>query len=237
MDPIIGMVVPIATPFAPRGWALCNGQLLAISEHQALFSIIGTTYGGDGRVTFALPDLRGRVPIHAGHPGRSRRALGERGGAERLDPPFVWVAASDVGVEAAQRQGEDLAQPSVGVHYAIAMVGLYPARADEIAGQVADGPEPAVAEPEAEPEPAAAPGPAKAPEPAKAKADGLTPELASAPEGASGPEGASEHANGSEPGRELAARVARLEETAARLLKEAAALATEAARLRAELED
>lgn len=228
MDPIIGMVLPIATPFAPRGWALCNGQLLAISEHQALFSIIGTTYGGDGRVTFALPDLRGRVPIHAGHgPGRSRRALGERGGAERLDPPFVWVAASDVGVEAAQRQGEDLGQPSVGVHYAIAMVGLYPARADEIPGQVADGPEPAVAEPEAEPEPAAAPERA------------VTPELAVGPKRAAAPEGASapEPTNPPAAGAELAARVARLEETAARLLKESAALATEAARLRAELED
>ena len=93
-------------------------------------------------MTFALPDLRGRVPIHAGHPGRSRRALGERGGAERLDPPFVWVAASDVGVEAAQRQGEDLAQPSVGVHYAIAMVGLYPARGGDVPGLVDDGPTP-----------------------------------------------------------------------------------------------
>ena len=70
--------------FAPRGWALCDGQLLSVSAYSALFSILGTTYGGDGRTTFALPDLRGRAPIHAGSgPGVSSRRLGERGGAEQ----------------------------------------------------------------------------------------------------------------------------------------------------------
>lgn len=63
--------------FAPKGWALCNGQLLPINQNQALFSLLGTTYGGDGRVNFALPDLRGRVPIHVGN----GHTLGERGGA------------------------------------------------------------------------------------------------------------------------------------------------------------
>src|SRR5512147_755991 len=63
--------------FAPRGWALCNGQLLPINQNQALFSLLGTTYGGDGRVNFALPDLRSRVPIHFGN-----HTLGERGGEE-----------------------------------------------------------------------------------------------------------------------------------------------------------
>jgi len=62
--------------FAPRGWAQCNGQLLPINQNQALFSLLGTTYGGDGRVNFALPDLRARVPIHEG----SGHTLGERGG-------------------------------------------------------------------------------------------------------------------------------------------------------------
>ena len=71
--------------FAPRGWALCDGQLLAISSNQALFSILGTTYGGDGRTTFALPDLRGRASIHPGNgPGLSSYRLGERGGAENV---------------------------------------------------------------------------------------------------------------------------------------------------------
>jgi microcystin-dependent protein len=68
--------------FAPRGWAFCDGQLLAISSNTALFSILGTTYGGDGRTTFALPDLRGRVPVHPGTgPGLPTVRLGERGGA------------------------------------------------------------------------------------------------------------------------------------------------------------
>lgn len=69
--------------FAPRGWALCEGQLLPISSHTALFSILGTTYGGDGRTTFGLPDLRGRAPIGNGSgPGLSPRQLGEKGGSE-----------------------------------------------------------------------------------------------------------------------------------------------------------
>lgn len=71
--------------FAPRGWALCDGQLLSIAQNQALFSLLGTTYGGDGRTTFALPDLRGRAPIHAGQgPGLSPRQLGERSGTESV---------------------------------------------------------------------------------------------------------------------------------------------------------
>lgn len=64
--------------FAPKGWALCNGQLLPINQNQALFSLLGTTFGGDGRVNFALPDLRGRTPIHVG----GGHNLGERGGEQ-----------------------------------------------------------------------------------------------------------------------------------------------------------
>lgn len=79
----IGEVKLFAGNFAPRGWALCNGQLLAISSNQALFSILGTTYGGDGRTTFALPDLRGRVAMGPGNgPGLTSRTLGQRGGTE-----------------------------------------------------------------------------------------------------------------------------------------------------------
>ena len=71
--------------FAPAGWALCNGQLLAISQNAALFSILGTTYGGDGKTTFGLPDLRGRVPMHPGTgTGLSARALGDMGGQETV---------------------------------------------------------------------------------------------------------------------------------------------------------
>ncbi|MDO6674869.1 tail fiber protein [Tenacibaculum sp. 1B UA] len=86
MDPFIGQITMFGGNFAPRGWAFCNGQLLAISQNSALFSILGTTYGGDGRTTFALPDLRGRAPIHSGDgsvgPGLSPRPLGQRGGEQ-----------------------------------------------------------------------------------------------------------------------------------------------------------
>ena len=83
MDPFIGEIVMFGGNFAPRGWAFCQGQLLAISSNSALFSILGTTYGGDGRTTFALPDLRGRTAVHPGTgPGLSTIKLGQRGGAE-----------------------------------------------------------------------------------------------------------------------------------------------------------
>lgn len=82
-DPFIGQIVLFGGNFAPRGWALCDGQLLSIASNSALFSILGTIYGGDGRTTFALPDLRGRAPIHAGNgPGLTPRSLGQKSGAE-----------------------------------------------------------------------------------------------------------------------------------------------------------
>jgi microcystin-dependent protein len=84
-EAMIGEVRMFAGNFAPRGWALCDGQLLSIAQFQALFSILGTTYGGDGRTTFALPDLRGRASVHAGRgPGLSDRRLGQKGGTETV---------------------------------------------------------------------------------------------------------------------------------------------------------
>jgi microcystin-dependent protein len=81
-DPFLGEISMFAGNFAPRGWALCDGQLLAISQNSALFSILGTTYGGDGRTTFGLPDLRGRFAIGAGTgPGLSNRRLGDEYGS------------------------------------------------------------------------------------------------------------------------------------------------------------
>ena len=83
MDPFIAQIVLFGGNFAPRGWAFCDGQLLAISSHSSLFRLLGTNYGGDGRTTFALPDLRGRVSIHPGNgPGLSPYRLGQRGGQE-----------------------------------------------------------------------------------------------------------------------------------------------------------
>lgn len=84
-DPFIGEIRWVAFDFAPRGWALCDGQILAIVQHTALFSLLGTTYGGDGQTTFGLPDVRGRGLIHAGQgPGLSNRDLGEIGGTESV---------------------------------------------------------------------------------------------------------------------------------------------------------
>jgi microcystin-dependent protein len=86
-EPFVGEIRMFAGNFAPRGWAFCDGQLLAVSQNDALFSLFGTIYGGDGRTTFGLPDLRGRIPIHAGTgtgPGLSQRRLGSKGGEEKV---------------------------------------------------------------------------------------------------------------------------------------------------------
>jgi microcystin-dependent protein len=77
-QPFMSEIRIMSFQFAPKGWALCNGQLLPINQNQALFSLLGTTFGGDGRVNFALPDLRGQVPIHVG----SGHTLGEKGGEQ-----------------------------------------------------------------------------------------------------------------------------------------------------------
>ena len=83
MEGTLGEVGLFAGNFAPRDWAFCDGQWLPISQNDALFSILGTTYGGDGRTTFALPDLRGRVTVHAGTgPELTPRPLGQKGGSE-----------------------------------------------------------------------------------------------------------------------------------------------------------
>jgi|SRR2546425_5670583 len=77
-EPFLSEIRIMSFGFAPKGWALCNGQLLPINQNQALFSLLGTTYGGDGRVNFGLPDLQGRTPIHMGQ----GHTLGERGGEQ-----------------------------------------------------------------------------------------------------------------------------------------------------------
>ena len=83
--PYVGEIRLFAGNFAPVGWMFCQGQILAISENDVLFTLIGTTYGGDGQQTFALPDLRGRVPVHQGQgPGLSPRVIGERAGSETV---------------------------------------------------------------------------------------------------------------------------------------------------------
>src|SRR4051812_50178657 len=85
MDPFVAEIRIFPFNFAPKGWAFCDGQILPLSQNTALFSLVGTTYGGNGQSTFALPNLMGSAPMHPGQgPGLSRRDLGEMGGVERV---------------------------------------------------------------------------------------------------------------------------------------------------------
>ncbi|MDP6546449.1 MAG: tail fiber protein [Phycisphaerae bacterium] len=123
--------------FPPRGWALCDGQLLAISQNEALFSIVGTIYGGDGRTTFALPDLRGRTPVGPrSGPGLSTRALGQRSGAETATVSLAQMASHNHTLPqpvngtqpAGGSQGHANMQPFLGLNPIIALQGLFPSR-------------------------------------------------------------------------------------------------------------
>lgn len=107
-DALLGEVKLFAGNFAPRGWAFCEGQLLPISSNTALFSLLGTMYGGDGRTTFGLPDLRGRVPVGAG----------TGPGLDQVKP----------GQQAAKGGEGTTGQATLGMHYIIATTGLYPSR-------------------------------------------------------------------------------------------------------------
>ncbi|MTI51563.1 MAG: phage tail protein [Alcanivorax sp.] len=168
-EPFVGEIRMFAGNFAPRGWAFCDGQLLAVSQNDALFSLLGTLYGGDGVSTFGLPDLRGRVPVHAGQgPGLSSRPLGASFGVERVtlsgdqipghehrpsgtdaaassrfpagnvwaeapnavyrqDTPDQAMAAGLV-TETGGNQPHNNMMPFLGVHFIIALFGIYPSR-------------------------------------------------------------------------------------------------------------
>jgi microcystin-dependent protein len=138
MEPFIGEITMFAGNFAPRGWAFCDGQLLPISQYSALFSILGTTYGGDGRTTFGLPDMRGRVGIHAGSgPGLSTYRLGQKAGSEKAALPLRETAIpgsetlGSTGQKVAQITGVnqvDVRQPYLSINYIIALQGIFPSR-------------------------------------------------------------------------------------------------------------
>ncbi len=107
-EPFVGEIRMFAGNFAPRGWALCDGQLLAVSQNDALFSLFGTIYGGDGRTTFGLPDLRGRIPIHAGSgPGLTPRNLGSRSGQERVQVTVAQLPAHSHALQASADPGSE----------------------------------------------------------------------------------------------------------------------------------
>lgn len=179
MEPFIGQIQLFGFNFAPRGWAMCEGQLMAISQNTALFSLLGTTFGGDGRTTFGLPDLRGRVAVGMGNgPGLSGQRWGERSGAESnhitianmpqhnhgLSQARVSIPVSSDDADQDEADGKYLAngnfyhdspgatygagpiavtgstdvaggsqalnniQPSLGLNYCIALVGIFPSR-------------------------------------------------------------------------------------------------------------
>jgi microcystin-dependent protein len=126
-SPFIGEIRLFAGNFAPAGWAFCNGALIPISENDALFNLIGTTYGGDGQNTFALPDLQSRIPVHAG-PGF---ALGQSGGVESVTlttsqiPAHSHVPQCQSGTgNLPDPTGGVWAQPSTGTDYSDAAPGL-----------------------------------------------------------------------------------------------------------------
>ena len=120
-DPFVGEIRMFAGNFAPRGWAYCDGQLLAVSQNDALFSLFGTIYGGDGRVTFGLPDLRGRVPIHYGSgPGLTPRNIGSKSGSETVtltvnqlpQHSHTFQASTDLATEASPAAKVPAASPT-----------------------------------------------------------------------------------------------------------------------------
>ncbi len=111
-QPYIGEIKMFAGNFAPRSYALCNGQLLSIAQNTALFSILGTTYGGDGRTTFALPNLQGSAPMHTGSgPGLTPRSLGEQAGESAVTLIQSEMAAHNHSLQGTDTPG-DLNDPS-----------------------------------------------------------------------------------------------------------------------------
>ena len=124
MEPFVGEIMLFGGSFAPRGWAQCDGQLLAISGNDALFSLLGTIYGGDGRTTFGLPDLRGRLPLHTGSgPGLTPRNMGNSGGSETASVSQAEMAAHSHSLHAST--GEAVAAAPAGAALGDGNVALY----------------------------------------------------------------------------------------------------------------
>ena len=107
-DPFLGQIAFVPYNFAPRGWAECNGQIMSIAQNTALFSLLGTTYGGNGQTTFALPDMRGRSLVHNGQgPGLSPYNLGEMSGVESVTLTTPQMPMHNHGIAAVTTQGND----------------------------------------------------------------------------------------------------------------------------------
>jgi microcystin-dependent protein len=134
-DPFVAEIRIFPFNFAPKGWAWCDGQLLPLSQNTALFSLLGTTYGGDGKSNFALPDLQGRAAMHPGQgPGLSLHDLGETGGSETVtlleseipSHSHALRAFNDVGEDRIPGPTESLARSTGGLLYAVPPTGMVP---------------------------------------------------------------------------------------------------------------
>ena len=133
-DRYIAEIFMTGANFCPRGTAETNGQLLAINQNQALFSLLGTNYGGDGRTSFGLPDLRGRSPVHAGNgPGLNPISLGSKGGAETNGGDasvtgILAVAGEAKGKKQTSTAGVHVRSPYAAVKFCIVTQGIFPSR-------------------------------------------------------------------------------------------------------------
>ncbi len=127
-EPFLAEIRIVGFNFAPRGWAFCDGQILPINQNQSLYSLLGTTYGGDGRTSFALPDLRGRSPIHVGSSNGTSHSLGQKSGEETHTLSVAEIPQHTHSIASNQTLGTE-AEPS----------GQFPARAaDSIYGSLAN---------------------------------------------------------------------------------------------------
>ncbi|CCK77587.1 Phage Tail Collar [Oleispira antarctica RB-8] len=139
-DPFIAEIRMVACNFAPRSWAECNGQILPIAQNTALFALIGTNYGGDGRTTMGLPDLQGRSPMHPGNgPGLSSRRLGEKVNASPSTTNIITSVTVDRGLAHTETTEQVIVYPTAGANgihnhaalglkFLIALQGLFPSR-------------------------------------------------------------------------------------------------------------
>jgi microcystin-dependent protein len=138
MDPFIGQLMLFAGNFAPRGWAFCNGQLLPINQNTALFSLLGTTYGGDGRNTFGLPDLRGRVPIGMGQgPGFANIQQGEMAGSPTVTLTSAQMPAHNHAVDMSKTEVNINATVTGTIKAGATASGNFPATQAPVTGDVA----------------------------------------------------------------------------------------------------
>lgn len=134
MEPYIGQIMAVGFEFAPEGWAMCNGQLLPINQHQALFSLLGTKYGGNGTTNFGLPDLRGRVLLGMGHgPGLSSYQQGQVGGTENVSLQLTQIPAHNHSVDTKGLQ----ASISTTASGTLSAKAAFPATSAPVTGDVA----------------------------------------------------------------------------------------------------